>query len=101
MRYRSIADVDLQDSDLEVVRSDEPRVFESPVDDRVGQLAGEIDHLGACFEQLLDIVGDQEGVDEAIAPIRERIGFFERRILRIEDAMAEVSRLMNRDFMER
>ena len=65
-------------------------------DDRFAAMAREIDHLRTCLEQLIDVIGNHQDQSEDLVLLAERMAFFERRILRAEDGVADLSWVVTR-----
>ncbi len=65
-------------------------------DESMEQMRRDIDHLKACFEQLIDIVGNQSDGDEEVTLLNDRMSLFERRMQRAEDGVADLSWVFRR-----
>lgn len=63
---------------------------------RIDQLEGEVDHLRACIRQLLDMIEGQSDPTDEMTLLAERAGFAERRMLRVEDDVADLLRTSRR-----
>ncbi len=87
--------VDPELSDASPISS-EPRDFVKATGERIDQLEGEVDHLRACIRQLLDMVEGQPDPTDELSLLAERTGFAERRMLRVEDDVADVLRTLRR-----
>lgn len=62
----------------------------------VAMLAEEIDQLRDCLEQLLEIVSGQPDHTDDIALLMERMAFYERRMQRAEDGLADITWTLRR-----
>jgi len=68
----------------------------APEASEFAHLAREMDHLRTCLEQLIDVVGNHQDQSEDLVLLAERMAFFERRILRVEDGVADLSWVVTR-----
>jgi hypothetical protein len=69
--------------------------------EQVATLTEDVDHLRRCFEQLIDIVGGQPDYSDELALVNERLAFFERRMQRAEDNVADLSWAQQRRVADR
>lgn len=72
--------------------SDVDLADEAEMSEQLQYLTEEVDHLKACLDHLLDILDAQGDVADEVSLLADRMGVSERRIHRVEDAVADVPR---------
>ncbi len=68
---------------------------------QIERLAQDLDHLRTCFEQLIEVIDNQQDLSEDVSLLTERMSFFERRMQRAEDGVSDVSWALKRRASDR